>query len=441
MLTALCGFAVLIVLILCRVPIALAMGLVGFFGFAVERGLGFDHFFDFKWRVPLSMVASHAVYTAREYGLSVIPLFILMGNLVGSSGLAGELYRAAYAWLGHRRGGLAMSTILACGGFSAICGSSLATSATMSRVAIPPMREFKYADSLAAASVAAGGTLGILIPPSVILIIYGVFTETSIRELFAAGVIPGLLGVLFYLFAVRYTVWRTPEAGPPGAVTPRAERWKALSGVLGVLLLFVLVMGGIYAGVFTPTEAAGVGAGGAFLIALYKRSLSPLILMNILRDTVRTSAMLFAILIGALALSSFVTRAGFPQELADWLSGLGVAPLLVITAMMMVYVLLGMLLESLSMLLLTLPVFFPVVQSLGLDPVWFGIVVVVVTEISLITPPVGLNVFVIAATVPDISTRTIFKGVTPFWVVDILRLVLLILVPSLSLWLPSLLYR
>ncbi len=441
MLTALCGFAVLIVLILCRVPIALAMGLVGFFGFAVERGLGFDNFFDFKWRVPLSMVASHAVYTAREYGLSVIPLFILMGNLVGSSGLAGELYRAAYAWLGHRRGGLAMSTVLACGGFSAICGSSLATSATMSRVAIPPMREFKYADSLAAASVAAGGTLGILIPPSVILIIYGVFTETSIRELFAAGVIPGLLGVLFYLFAVRYTVWRTPEAGPPGALTPSAERWKALSGVLGVLLLFVLVMGGIYAGVFTPTEAAGVGAGGAFLIALYKRSLTPVIMLNILRDTVRTSAMLFSILIGALALSSFVTRAGFPQELADWLSGLGVAPLLVITAMMMVYVLLGMLLESLSMLLLTLPVFFPVVQSLGLDPVWFGIVVVVVTEISLITPPVGLNVFVLSATVPDISTRTIFKGVTPFWVVDILRLVLLILVPSLSLWLPALLYR
>lgn len=441
MLTALLGFAVLIALILGRVPIALAMGLVGFFGFAIERGLGFDNFFDFKWRVPLSMVSSHAVYTAREYGLSVIPLFILMGNLVGRSGLAGELYKAAYAWLGHKRGGLAMSTVLACGGFSAICGSSLATAATMSRVAIGPMREFKYADSLASASIAAGATLGILIPPSVILIIYGVFTETSIRELFAAGVFPGLLGVLLYLVAVRYTVWRNPEAGPPGAVTPKAERWKALSGVSGVLVLFVLVMGGIYAGVFTPTEAAGIGAGGAFLIALYKRCLTIPVLMDILRDTVRTSAMLFSILIGALALSSFITRTGFPQELGTWLSELDVSPLWVIAAMMLVYVVLGMLLESLSMLLLTLPVFFPVVQALGLDPVWFGIVVVVVTEISLITPPVGLNVFVLSATVPDISTKTIFKGVTPFWAVDIVRLVLLILIPSISLWLPIALYR
>lgn len=441
MLTALIGFAVLIALILGRVPIALAMGLVGFFGFAIERGLGFDNFFDFKWRIPLSMVSSHAVYTAREYGLSVIPLFILMGNLVGRSGLAGELYKAAYAWLGHKRGGLAMSTVLACGGFSAICGSSLATAATMSRVAIGPMREFKYSDSLASASIAAGATLGILIPPSVILIIYGVFTETSIRELFAAGVFPGLMGILLYLVAVRYTVWRNPKAGPPGAVTPKAERWKALSGVSGVLVLFILVMGGIYAGVFTPTEAAGIGAGGAFLIALYKRCLTIPVLMDILRDTVRTSAMLFGILIGALALSSFVTRTGFPAELGTWLASMDVSPLWVIAAMMLVYVVLGMLLESLSMLLLTLPVFFPVVQALGLDPVWFGIVVVVVTEISLITPPVGLNVFVLSATVPDISTRTIFKGVTPFWAVDIIRLVLLILIPSISLWLPIALYR
>lgn len=441
MLTALLGFAVLIALILGRVPIALAMGLVGFFGFAIERGLGFENFLEFKWRIPLSMVSSHAVYTAREYGLSVIPLFILMGNLVGRSGLAGELYKAAYAWLGHKRGGLAMSTVLACGGFSAICGSSLATAATMSRVAIGPMREFKYADSLASASIAAGATLGILIPPSVILIIYGVFTETSIRELFAAGVFPGLMGILFYLVAVRYTVWRSPEAGPPGAVTPKAERWKALSGVSGVLVLFILVMGGIYAGIFTPTEAAGVGAGGAFLIALYKRCLTIPVLMDILRDTVRTSAMLFGILIGALALSSFITRTGFPQELGTWLAELDVSPLWVIAAMMLVYVVLGMLLESLSMLLLTLPVFFPVVQALGLDPVWFGIVVVVVTEISLITPPVGLNVFVLSATVPDISTKTIFKGVTPFWAVDIVRLVLLILIPSISLWLPTVLYR
>ncbi|MEM6985624.1 MAG: TRAP transporter large permease, partial [Pseudomonadota bacterium] len=368
-------------------------------------------------------------------------LFVLMGNFVGRSGLAGELYGAAYAWLGHRRGGLAMSTVLACGGFSAICGSSLATAATMSRVAIPPMRKFNYHDSLATASIAAGGTLGILIPPSVILIIYGVFTETSIRELFAAGVVPGLLGVLLYVLAVRYVVWRTPEAGPPGDETPRAERWRALTRVYGVLLLFLLVIGGIYAGVFTPTEAAGIGATGAFLIALAKRSLTLPILMEILRDSVKTSAMLFTILIGALTLSSFVTRTGFPNLLADWLTGLGVPAMATLFAMLAIYIVLGMILESLSMLLLTLPVFFPIVQQLGFDPVWFGIIVVVVTEISLITPPVGLNVFVLSAMVPDIPTRTIFRGVVPFWIVDILRLALLVAIPALSLWLPSLLYR
>ncbi|MEM7378909.1 MAG: TRAP transporter large permease [Pseudomonadota bacterium] len=441
MISALIGFAVLGLLILVRVPIAFAMGLVGFFGFAIERGLTFENFFDFRWKVPLSMVSSHVVYTTQEYGLSVIPLFVLMGNFVGRSGLAGELYGAAYAWLGHRRGGLAMSTVLACGGFSAICGSSLATAATMSRVAIPPMRRFNYHDSLATASIAAGGTLGILIPPSVILIIYGVFTETSIRELFAAGVVPGLLGVMLYVVAVRYVVWRTPEAGPPGEATPRAERWRALARVYGVLLLFLLVIGGIYAGVFTPTEAAGIGATGAFLIALAKRSLSLSILLEILRDSVKTSAMLFTILIGALTLSSFVTRTGFPNLLADWLTGLGVPAMATLFAMLAIYIVLGMILESLSMLLLTLPVFFPIVQQLGFDPVWFGIVVVVVTEISLITPPVGLNVFVLSAMVPDIPTRTIFRGVVPFWIVDILRLALLVAIPALSLWLPSLLYR
>ncbi|MEM9605476.1 MAG: TRAP transporter large permease [Pseudomonadota bacterium] len=441
MISALIGFAVLGLLILVRVPIAFAMGLVGFFGFAIERGLTFENFFDFRWKVPLSMVSSHVVYTTQEYGLSVIPLFVLMGNFVGRSGLASELYGAAYAWLGHRRGGLAMSTVLACGGFSAICGSSLATAATMSRVAIPPMRKFNYHDSLATASIAAGGTLGILIPPSVILIIYGVFTETSIRELFAAGVVPGLLGVLLYVVAVRYVVWRTPDAGPPGEATPRAERWRALARVYGVLLLFLLVIGGIYAGVFTPTEAAGIGATGAFLIALAKRSLSFSILLEILRDSVKTSAMLFTILIGALTLSSFVTRTGFPNLLADWLTGLGVPAMATLFAMLAIYIVLGMILESLSMLLLTLPVFFPIVQQLGFDPVWFGIVVVVVTEISLITPPVGLNVFVLSAMVPDIPTRTIFRGVVPFWIVDILRLALLVAIPALSLWLPSLLYR
>ncbi len=252
------GFAALLVLVFLRMPIAFAMGLVGFAGFGYLTG----------WKPSLSMVGTLVSETALSYGLSVVPLFILMGNLVSRAGLSGELYAASHAFLGDRRGGLSMATIVACGGFSAICGSSLATAATMSKVAMPPMRRYGYSDSLASASIAAGGTLGILIPPSVILVIYGLMTETSIRELFAAGFIPGLVGVLFYLGAVQWVVWRRPEEGPRAERTPWRGRLAALGGVWGTLLLFVLVMGGIYGGLFTPTEAAGVGAGGAFFIAL-----------------------------------------------------------------------------------------------------------------------------------------------------------------------------
>ncbi|SIS75450.1 TRAP transporter large permease [Neptunomonas antarctica] len=440
--TALIGFAVLLILIVViRIPIAFSMGIVGFLGFAVVQGLGFDNFTDFNWTPSLSMAAMRIVNTAQEYSLSVIPLFILMGNLVTKSGLSQELYRASYAFLGHRKGGLAMATVVACGGFSAICGSSLATSATMAKVAMPPMRKYGYADSLATASIAAGGTLGILIPPSVILVIYGLLTETSIRELFAAGFIPGMLGILLYLVAVRFVVWRTPASGPCGEKFTWKERREALNGVWGVLILFGIVMGGIYLGVFTPTEAAGVGAGGAFAIALYRKSLSFGSLFDILTDTARTSAMLFTVLIGALIFSNFINRAGLPADLLTLVSGLDVPPMMVIFAILLIYVVLGMVFESLSMLLLTIPIFFPLVQSLGFDLVWFGIVVVVVTEISLITPPVGMNVFVLSAVLRDVKASTIFKGVTPFWCVDIIRLILITLIAPISLYLPELLYR
>ena len=437
----LAGFAVLLFLIVVvRVPIAFAMGLVGFFGFAFLQGLDLTNIADFRWRGVLSMASNRVIDTVQDYGLSVIPLFVLMGNLVTRSGLSHELYAASNAFLGHRKGGLSMATVVACGGFSAICGSSLATSATMAKVAMPPMRKYGYADSLATASIAAGGTLGILIPPSVILVIYGLLTESSIRELFAAGFLPGLLGVLLYLAAVRFVVWRNPKAGPAGERMPWPERMKAMRGVWGVLLLFVIVMGGIYLGVFTPTEAAGIGAGGAFLIALARRSLSFTALFETLTDTARTSAMLFTVVIGALIFSDFINRAGLPDALQSFVSGLDVAPLVVILVILCIYVVLGMVFESLSMLLLTVPVFYPLVQSLGFDLVWFGIVVVVVTEISLITPPVGMNVFVLGAVLRDVNTGTIFKGVTPFWCVDIIRLALITLTPAISLWLPSLLY-
>jgi len=442
MITALTGFAILLlIIVVVRVPIAFAMGLVGFFGFAYMQGLTFDNFMDFRWTSALSMASKRVVDTAQEYSLSVIPLFILMGNLVTKSGLSHELYRASYAFLGHKKGGLSMATVVACGGFSAICGSSLATSATMAKVAMPPMRKYGYADSLATASIAAGGTLGILIPPSVILVIYGLLTETSIRELFAAGFIPGFMGILLYLMAVRYVVWRDPAAGPCGEKLGWPERIQALNGVWGVLILFTVVMGGIYGGIFTPTEAAGIGAGGAFMIALYRRSLNWGSLFDILTDTARTSAMLFAVLIGALIFSNFINRAGLPADLLELVNGLDVPPMVVILVILAIYIVLGMVFESLSMLLLTVPIFFPLVQSLGFDLVWFGIVVVVVTEISLITPPVGMNVFVLAAVLRDVKASTIFKGVTPFWCADIVRLALVTLFSSIALFLPELLYR
>jgi tripartite ATP-independent transporter DctM subunit len=442
MITALIGFVVLLfIIIVIRVPIAFAMGLVGFFGFAVMQGLSWDNLFDFSWTGPLSMASKRVINTAQDYSLSVIPLFILMGNLVTRSGLSHELYRASHAFLGHKKGGLSMATVVACGGFSAICGSSLATSATMAKVAMPPMRKYGYSDALATASIAAGGTLGILIPPSVILVIYGLLTETSIRELFAAGFIPGFLGILLYLLAVRYVVWRDPEAGPCGEKYSWRERFEALRGVWGVLLLFVIVMGGIYIGIFTPTEAAGVGAGGAFVIALFRRSLTLGSLFEILSETARTSAMLFGVLIGALIFSSFINRAGLPADLQAFVQSLDVAPMLVILMILAIYIVLGMVFESLSMLLLTVPIFYPLVQSLGFDLVWFGIVVVVVTEISLITPPVGMNVFVLSAVLRDVKAGTIFKGVTPFWCADIVRLTMITLITSISLFLPELLYR
>ena len=436
------GFVILILLILViRMPIAFAMAIVGFFGFAILQGLTFENVFEFRWTAPLTLAANRVIGTAQEYSLSVVPLFILMGNFVTRSGLSQELYNAAYTFLGHRRGGLAMSTVVACGGFSAICGSSLATAATMAKVALPPMRSFGYADSLATASIAAGGTLGILIPPSVILVIYGLLTETSIRELFAAGFIPGMLGIVLYMLAVRWVVMRNPEAGPAGERSSWAERIAALKGIWGVLLLFTVVMGGIYLGIFTPTEAAGIGAGGAFLIALFRKKLNLYTIYEVLSDTARTSTMLFAVVIGALIFSDFITRAGLPEWLSSFVQSMNVSPMTVILVILGIYILLGMVFESLSMLLLTVPVFYPLVQSLGFDLVWFGIVVVVVTEISLITPPVGMNVFVLSAVLPDIRTGTIFKGVTPFWTVDIVRLALIVFFAQISLFLPELLYR
>ena len=438
--TALLGFAAVLTLAFLRLPIAFAMGIVGVVGFAALNG--------WRWKASLSPAAGTVLDTLQTESLSVIPLFILMGMLVSRAGLASDLYRASNAFLGHRKGGLSMATIVACGGFSAICGSSLATAATMSKVAMPEMRRFGYADQLATASIAAGGTLGILIPPSVILIIYGIMTEQSIDKLFLAGVIPGMLGILLYLAAVRWVVWQTPEAGPAGHRTAWQDRFTAFRQVWATGFLFLAILGGIYLGVYTVTEAAGIGASGALLIAFFRGQLTLSTLANSLIETVKTTTMLFAVLIGAQIFQRFVVRAGMPDDLLAFVTGFDVSPLAVLFLILLVYILLGCVFESLSMLLLTVPVFAPLVAELGLFPsydgvqaaevslIWFGIIVVVVTEISLITPPIGLNVFVLKGVLGDVDTGTIFKGVTPFWIADLVRLLLLVLVPAFVLFLP-----
>lgn len=421
------AFGVLFALLFWGVPIGFAMGLVGTIGFGIFVG----------WQPTLAMVGQTVVDNVFNYGFSLLPLFVLMGNLVTNARLSEELYAAAYAMLGHRRGGLAMSTILACGGFSAVCGSSMATAATMAKVALPSMRRYGYGDGLATASIAAGGTLGILIPPSIIMVIYGFMTDTDIGKLFVAGILPGAIGITFYLAAVAISVRMRPGLAPAGERMSVRDKFKALRGVSGVLFLFLLIMVGIYGGIFTPAEAAGIGATGAFFIALARRTLTLKRMAESFVETARISSMMFVVLFGALIFSNFVNVAGVPAALAETMADLRVAPIVVIIIICAIYLVLGCLLESLSMILLTIPIFYPLVKSLGFDMVWFGIIVVVVVEISLITPPVGMNVFVLKAIVPDMSASVMFRGLAPFILADIVRLSLFIFVPPVVLFLPS----
>jgi tripartite ATP-independent transporter DctM subunit len=432
MTASLIGLVVLLGLVFARVPIAFAMALVGAAGFAALRG----------WDATGALVGNVVFETGLSYSLSVVPLFILMGNVLAASGIAHGLFAGADRLFGRMRGGLALAAVLSCGGFSAVSGSSLATAATMSRVAMPPMRRFGYADSLAAGSIAAGGTLGILIPPSVILIIYGLLTESDIGKLFIAGLLPGLLGILLYLLAVVVAVRLNPSLAPP-VTEPEPMSRRDTIGVLGTLALFAFIMTGIYGGFFTPIEAAGMGALFALVLAVAIRGLSWAAFREACRATVVSSAMIFAIIIGAEIFSAFVNFAGLPDALLDVVYDFEVSPWVVIGIMVAIYLAMGCVFESLSMILLTVPVFYPVVAQLdfgsGLlaDPemvlIWFAIVVVVVTEISLITPPVGMNVFVLRSTLPDIALGTIFRGVLPFWIADIVRLALLVALPAISL--------
>jgi tripartite ATP-independent transporter DctM subunit len=424
------GLALMMAVAFLRVPISFAMAAVGLVGYAYMR--------DWNWTVAFAMTQTKLYETGRNYTLSVVPLFILMGNLVTRAGMSQELFRAAYAFIGHLRGGLAMATVWASAGFGGICGSSIATAATFAKVAYPSMKRFGYSDRLAAGVVAGGGTLGIMIPPSTIMVIYGVFTETNIAKLFAAGVLPGLLGAVLLCGAVQYMTWRDPRSGPRGERSGWQERFRALRDVWAVAALFLFVMGGIYGGLFTATEGAGMGAFGALLFALARRALNWRSLFDALLESARTTAMLFMILIGALMFAEFINITAMPADLKEFVTRFDVNAYVVMAAIAAIYVVLGSAMEELSMILLTMPVFFPVIVHLGFDPVWFGIIIVCVVEIGLISPPVGMNMFVLRTLLPEVSTGTVFSGVLPFMWADVLRLAILIAFPWISLWLPSL---
>lgn len=427
MIEALYGFLAVFAMAFLRVPLAVAMMISGAVGLGLMRG----------WTPAFAGVSQVVFETGFAYVLSVIPLFVLMGNFVTRAGMARELYSAANAFVGHRKGGLAMASIIASGGFGAICGSSIATAATMTKVAFPEMRKHGYKDTLATGAIASGGTLGILIPPSTIMVIYGIITETNIGEMFVAGILPGIVAITMLCLAVVFVTWRDPEAGPPAERQTWGQRLTALRNIWAVVLLFALVIGGIYGGVFTATEGAGVGASGAFLFALARRTLTLKVLLEILVESARTTAMLFTILIGAMIFTNFINFTSMPTDLRDWVVGISPSPIMVILLMMAIYLALGMVMEELAIVLLTIPVFFPIVIGLGFDPVWFGILIITVVEIGMISPPVGLNLFVINSLLKDVKLSTIYSGVWPFVIADVLRLGILIAIPGLSLWLPS----
>ncbi len=427
MIEALIGFGAIFALALLRIPLAFAMGLVGITGIGLTRG----------WGPALASTAQVVQETGFAYTLSVIPLFILMGNFVARAGLAHELFHAAYVFIGHVRGGLAHATIAACAGFGAICGSSIATAATMSKVAYPSMRKLGYSDSLSTGVIAAGGTLGIMIPPSTIMVIYGIVTETNIGKLFAAGVIPGVLTAIGLMVAVVVMTLRDPEHAPAGERFDWAERWRALRGIWGVLLLVIVVLGGIYGGIFTATEGAGIGAAGAFFFALARRALTLRSTLDVLIESARTTAMLFTLLIAATIFANFVNFTSMPVDLKEWITHLGLSPVMIVAAMMVIYVILGTVMEELTLVLLTIPLFFPIVVALGFDPVWFGVLIVMVIQIGLISPPVGMNLFVINTLLPRVGLGNIFRGVWSFVLVQVIMLAILVAFPQLSLWLPS----
>jgi C4-dicarboxylate transporter DctM subunit len=424
---AITGFLVLFALMLLRVPVGMAMGLVGVSGFA----------YLVNGDAAFKIIGHTSMRTVTDYTFGVIPMFLLMGAFVSNSGMSRELFRAANGFLGHRRGGLGVATIAACGGFAAISGSSVATAATFSTVAYPEMRAYGYPQSFAAGVIAAGGTLGAMLPPSTVLAVYGIITEQDIGKLFIAGILPGVLAASMYMTTVAIIVWLRPKYLPAGPRTPWKERLVAMRDIWATLLLFCFVIGGLYGGLFTPTEAGGMGAGGAFLIGVLRGRLTRADIRRSLLQATRTAAAVFTVLIGALLFGYFLAITQTPQKVTMFLTGLGLGRYGVLALIMLMYIVLGCLMDALAMVILTVPIIFPVIKELGFDPIWFGIIIVMTVELGLIHPPVGMIVFVIKSVIQDINFSTIFTGVLPFIVTDLVRLVILIAFPIIALWLPS----
>lgn len=421
------GIVVMITLLALRMPIGIAMMLVGVIGFAVLNGIG----------PALSVLGTYPYSYSAVYELAVIPLFVLMGNAAAASGMSRDLYAAAYAWVGHWRGGLASATVLACAGFAAVSGSSVASAVTMGKVCLPEMSRYNYDPRLATGTVAAGGTLGILIPPSTAFVIYAILTEESIGRLLLAGFLPGVL--LTTLFMITIAVWTRfkPELGPPGPVAPRRERIDTLGKAGPIVLIVALTIGGIYVGLFTPEEAAAVGAALALAYAALRRKLGGSVLSTTLLDTVKTTAFVFLILIGALVFGPFLALSGLPTKLADTLVALELPRIAILFVLIVIYIILGMFLEGFSILVLTLPIVIPIIKALNYDTIWFGVLMVILLEMGLISPPVGINVFVVKGLVPDVSMRQIFAGILPFWVAMIVCVALLIAFPDIALIVPN----
>jgi C4-dicarboxylate transporter, DctM subunit len=424
---AVLGIVLLFVLIALHVPIGVAMGFAGIAGFAMLAGLG----------PAVAIPGIEAVATFESMDLAIIPLFLLMGSLAAVSGLSSDLYGLANAFFGHRRGGLAAATVGGSGAFGAVCGSSIATVATMTRVALPQMLQRGYRPSFAAGSIAAGGTLGTVIPPSLILVIYAVLAEQFVLAMFAAAVVPGIIAALFQIGAAGIYARLYPDAAPAQERLPWPARWRAVKQAWAVIVLGLIVTVGIYGGLVTVTEAAALGASAAFVLTWARGQLTRAHMEQVARDTAINTGMIYMIIIGAFTFSYFLALSGLPQVLIEKTAALDVHPLLIILALYALYLVLGAVFDSVSAMVITLPFVLPIVAALGYDPVWWGIVLVMISAIGMITPPIGMNVFVIHGMAPHVSLASIFRGIMPFFIADVLRVLLLTLIPALVLWLPG----